>query len=155
MILFSFELWFQRVAGYESPLTFGHCPNWGDPLPKLILTLFFLQFHPQNRGFCPIPYGQGKNALFCRKIRRFTEIGNKLSIDLSTIKSSINWIYTIYGIIHHNNMEFRVFASANTLIHTLVCLFVKYRWDYVVLVVEGSKIILLLELTGRGHRTHF
>ena len=50
-------------------------------------------------------------------------------------------------------MEFRVFASANTrsffpqiFIHTLVCLFVKYRWDYVVLAVEGSKIILLLEL---------
>ena len=64
------------------PCYFWALPKLGGPPTQIFLTLFFLQFFPQNRGFCLIPYGQGKNALFCRKIRGFTEIGNKLSIDL-------------------------------------------------------------------------
>ena len=114
MILFSFELWFQRVAGYESPLTFGYCPNWGDPLPKFILTLFLHNFPPKIEGFAQFPTAKEKMHFSAEKIGDSPKSETNWALICSTIKSSINWIYTIYGIIHHNNMEFRVFASANT-----------------------------------------
>ena len=141
-------------------LLLGNAKIRGTPYPN-IFWHFFYNFPPKIEGFAQFPTVKEKMHFSAEKIGDSPKSETNWALICSTIKSSINWIYTIYGIIHHNNIKFRVFASANTLsffqilIHTLVCLFVKCRWDYVVLVVEGSKIILLLELTGQGHRIYF